>query len=267
MATETISLQQGIVRKISGSSVAGEFSTIPVIDLAPLSRADSSSEEKTRLVADIRDACRRAGFFIIKNHGINWKVVENALDGLQEFFSLPLEEKMKVHQDRSPSYMGYEQIFYTNVDGLGRGGWSIFHLYPIHVLPCYTQSIKVYELRKEYNITDKKESISIAYNPDIDDNGIDREAIPKLLQRENLWPERSVSPKFQSSVEEYQIACLKLMRKLISIMAVAMGLDKSFFDKKMTYPIASVRCLYYPAQEPQEKNETGLGAHTDIQSE
>lgn len=56
------------------------------------------------------------------------------------------------------------------------------------------------------------------------------------------------------------------MRKLIRIMALALEVEETFFDKKITYPIASVRCLHYPPQNPNEENETGLGAHTDIQS-
>ncbi|ETS85869.1 hypothetical protein PFICI_03894 [Pestalotiopsis fici W106-1] len=229
----TLSLQQGLTRNVSGGGIAGNFTEIPIIDLAPLTCPDSSAKDNERLVSEIRGACKTAGFFIIKNHGIDWRIIENAFDGLEEFFALPHEEKMKIHQDQSPSYMGYEQMFYTNVDGLKRG--------------------------------DKKEAVSVAYNPEIDPEGVAKAAIPEPLRRENCWPDRSVCPKFQQSIEAYQMACLSLMRKLIRVMATALGLDESFFDKKTTYPIASVRCLYYPPQEPEEENETGLGAHTDIQ--
>lgn len=115
-------------------------------------------------------------------------------------------------------------------------------------------------------MTDKKEGVSVAYNPDIDPSSAGKDAIPSLLQRENLWPQPHVSPKFRPGVEKYQMACLDLTRKLIRLMALALGLEESFFDKKITYPIASVRCLYYPPQDPEEMTETGLGAHTDIQS-
>ncbi|KZF19305.1 hypothetical protein L228DRAFT_271547 [Xylona heveae TC161] len=33
-----------------------------------------------------------------------------------------MEKKMEVHQSKSPSYQGYEQHYYTNVDRLGKGG-------------------------------------------------------------------------------------------------------------------------------------------------
>lgn len=120
--TQVLSLQQGITRKLSSNSVAGQFESIPIIDLAPLTKPNASPQDQAQLVLDVQDACKRVGFFVIKNHGVDWSTVEDAFDGLEEFFHLPLEEKMKIHQDSSPSYMGYEQMFYTNVDGLKKGG-------------------------------------------------------------------------------------------------------------------------------------------------
>ncbi|KAH8892657.1 Clavaminate synthase-like protein [Thozetella sp. PMI_491] len=229
---EVLTLQQGISRRLA-TAASGNFTKIPVIDLEALTNPSASAEDKNELVAQVRDACTRVGFFIIKNHGIDWKIVEGAFEGLEEFFNLPHEKKMEIHQDASPSYMGYEQMYYTNVDGTKKG--------------------------------DKKEGVSIAYNPEIDPQGIPKAEIPELLRRENFWPKPEDSPKFRRGVEAYQIACLGLMRKLIRLMALAIGVEETFFDKKSTYPIASVRCLYYPPQEPSNETETGLGAHTDIQ--
>jgi isopenicillin N synthase-like dioxygenase len=53
----------------------------------------SSTEDKARLVADIRAACSHVGFFVIKNHGIECRIVDDAFDGLKESFDLLMEKK------------------------------------------------------------------------------------------------------------------------------------------------------------------------------
>jgi hypothetical protein len=111
-----LQLSQGITRDLSRGGIRGRFTEIPVIDLS------SSPVDKAKLVADIRAACSRAGFFVIKNHGIEWKIVDDAFDRLKELFDLPTEKNMEVHQSMSDSYQGYEQPYYTNVDRLKKGG-------------------------------------------------------------------------------------------------------------------------------------------------
>ena len=91
--------------------------------------------------------------------------------------------------------------------------------------------------------------------------------MPKLLKRDNLWPNPQDAPKFRPAIEAYRTACLGLARKIIGVLALAMGEKEDFFTKKTTYPIASIRCLYYPPQQGSAEEEIGLGAHTDIQSQ
>ncbi|PLB44208.1 Clavaminate synthase-like protein [Aspergillus steynii IBT 23096] len=226
-----IVLSQGITRELSTSN-AGNFTSIPVIDLRPLTSPTATATEKKRMVSEIRDACIKVGFFVIKNHGIDWNIVDAAFDALEEFFGLPLENKMKIHQSTSPSYMGYEEPYYTNIDGLSKG--------------------------------DSKESVYISYDPYLDPLGVG-DAMPKILKRDNLWPDPQDAPKFRPAIEAYRASCLDLMRKMIRVLALAMGEEETFFDKKTTYPIATIRAIHYPPQEGSAQEEIGLGAHTDIQ--
>lgn len=118
-----IHLQQGISRavKISSSNdAAGSFNSIPVIDLSAM--YSESLAERQKLAAVVRDACTKVGFMQIANHGINWEIVETAMQGAKEFFELPLEVKMKVYQHKSPHFLGYEPLYETNVNMLKRGG-------------------------------------------------------------------------------------------------------------------------------------------------
>jgi hypothetical protein len=128
-------LSQGITRDLAPAhGNGGQFDSIPVIDLAAMTAADgdsaaaASQQALDKLTAEIKDACMRVGFFVVQNHGIAWSVVEEAFAALEEFFALPMETKMSLHQSKSPSFMGYEEPYYTNVDRLKRGGKKKSHL-------------------------------------------------------------------------------------------------------------------------------------------
>src|SRR2546423_15393719 len=107
--------------------------------------------------------------------------------------------------------------------------------------------------------------MTVGYDPHTDIHGVGN-AMPELLVRKNLWPNPEHPPQFRPALEAYRAACLKLMRQLIRIVAVAIGEKEDFFDKKTTYPVAGIRALYYPPQAAPEGEAIGLGAHTDIQS-
>lgn len=116
-------LSQGIVRELAPAhGNGGEFDSIPVIDLSAMVSPSPDPIDLEKLVAEIKDACMRVGFFVIKNHGIDWSIVEATFTALEEFFGLPLQTKMEYHQSKSPSFMGYEEPYYTNVDRLKKGG-------------------------------------------------------------------------------------------------------------------------------------------------
>ncbi|CAG8394421.1 unnamed protein product [Penicillium salamii] len=223
-------LSQGLERTLDPTGVSGNFDRIPVIDLMPLTVENPEPEAMEKMVNDLRDACSRVGFFVIKNHGIDWSIVERAFAGLKEFFALPMDAKMKVHQSQSPSYMGYEEPYYTNVDRLTKG--------------------------------DLKESMTIGYEPELDPEGAGLQ--PEVLLRQNSWPDED-SQLFKPAMREYRAACLSLMRKLTMAMTRVMQIEEDYFVKKYTYPVAGIRGLYYPPQAPDDEDSTGLGAHTDVQ--
>ncbi|CAL1407012.1 unnamed protein product [Linum trigynum] len=82
----------------------GEFGQIPVIDMSKLVGDDK--EESARL----HSACKEWGFFQVINHGVADEVITKMTENIQEFFSLPLQEKMEYAQ--LPTGMeGYGQAF------------------------------------------------------------------------------------------------------------------------------------------------------------
>lgn len=69
------------------------FEDIPIIDIASLVN-DSDIESVAK---KLRFACENIGFIYIKNHGVEQKLIDDLFKISKEFFSLPIEEKNKLH--------------------------------------------------------------------------------------------------------------------------------------------------------------------------
>ncbi|KAL0397803.1 UNVERIFIED_CONTAM: protein DOWNY MILDEW RESISTANCE 6 [Sesamum calycinum] len=64
---------------------------VPIIDLG--------CGDRSLITKQIGDACREYGFFQVINHGVSKEMVDKILGVAHEFFSLPVEEKMKLYSD------------------------------------------------------------------------------------------------------------------------------------------------------------------------
>lgn len=85
---------------------------IPTVDIAPWLTADSTSEARRSVVVAIRDACITYGFFQLVGHGIPRELQQKVLGCAEDFFSLPMIEKMEVSQKNAmgKSARGYELL-------------------------------------------------------------------------------------------------------------------------------------------------------------
>nr|GMC68325.1 protein DOWNY MILDEW RESISTANCE 6 [Ipomoea batatas] len=72
-------------------SEVADCNNVPVIDLG--------CGERELIVKQIAQACSEYGFFQVINHGVPKKAIEDMLKVAQEFFQLPVEEKMKLYSD------------------------------------------------------------------------------------------------------------------------------------------------------------------------
>ncbi|KAA3469100.1 1-aminocyclopropane-1-carboxylate oxidase-like [Gossypium australe] len=61
---------------------------LPIVDL--------SSPDRFSTANSIRQACIDHGFFYLVNHGVDEELVNKVFEQSSKFFSLPIEEKMKV---------------------------------------------------------------------------------------------------------------------------------------------------------------------------
>ncbi|KAL5715947.1 hypothetical protein ACHQM5_017697 [Ranunculus cassubicifolius] len=88
------------------------YTSIPTVDLSCFSFKEGHEEEKQSAKDIISQACTEYGFFQIINHGIPLNLLNRALEIFTNFFTTPLEEKLKYRpDDRShlPLPAGYDR--------------------------------------------------------------------------------------------------------------------------------------------------------------
>ncbi|CAI9095461.1 OLC1v1031415C1 [Oldenlandia corymbosa var. corymbosa] len=84
---------------------------IPVIDMSKLATGNIGYETE---MSKLHQACRDWGFFQLSNHGATTEI-ENMKVATQEFFNLPLEEKM-LYAQQPGGLEGYGQAFVMSED-------------------------------------------------------------------------------------------------------------------------------------------------------
>ncbi|HIM45196.1 MAG TPA: isopenicillin N synthase family oxygenase, partial [Alphaproteobacteria bacterium] len=68
---------------------------MPIIDFGRIYGGNKADQRD--LAREFRDACTGPGFFYLTNHQFPQSVIDRAYAAMQQFFALPLEEKMKNH--------------------------------------------------------------------------------------------------------------------------------------------------------------------------
>ncbi|XP_022923378.1 2-oxoglutarate-Fe(II) type oxidoreductase-like isoform X1 [Cucurbita moschata] len=78
---------------------------LPIIDL--------SSQDRASVALSIHEACLDYGFFYLINHGVEDELLERVFDESRKFFSLPIEEKMKLARKE---HRGYTALYAEKLD-------------------------------------------------------------------------------------------------------------------------------------------------------
>ncbi|KAJ4727067.1 putative Gibberellin 20-oxidase [Melia azedarach] len=81
---------------------------IPPIDLRSFLSGDPLAIAKTTQL--VNEACRKHGFFLVVNHGIDSKLITKAHEYMDFFFGMPLSEKQKA-QRKLGEHCGYASSF------------------------------------------------------------------------------------------------------------------------------------------------------------
>src|SRR6478672_11580449 len=81
------------------------MAAIPVVDLEDFTSGDP--ERKKMFVQQLGKAYEDVGFVAVKNHGITKELIDDLYKHVQEFFSLPLEQKRKYEIPELAGQRGY----------------------------------------------------------------------------------------------------------------------------------------------------------------
>jgi isopenicillin N synthase-like dioxygenase len=181
--------------------------------------------------AAVADAASRCGFLSIVGHGVAPDVSDAAWAQARAFFDLPLDDKMTVAMPRPGYPYGYSPLMgETLAASLGNGG-----------PPDYKESFAIGPVDPpQHALTDPDESFAWSAN---------------------LWP--TALPEFRDAWETYFREMSALAARLLSTMAVALGLAPSHFESSIDRHTSAMRALNYPTPTSTNPGQIGAGAHTD----
>ncbi|XVE82833.1 hypothetical protein DITRI_Ditri16bG0037400 [Diplodiscus trichospermus] len=214
--------------------MATDFKSIPIIDISPLlAKWDDPKMALDpgvcEVVKQLDQACRDAGFFYVKGHGIPESLMKEVRNITHKFFDLPYEEKLKIKMTAAAGFRGYQRIGENITKGVP----------DIHeAIDCY------------------KELKQGMYG-----------ALGKPMEGCNQWP--NDPPNFKELMEEYIRLCTELSRKILRGIALALGgLPDDFEGERGGDAFWVMRLIGYPGASTANgkctrENDIGCGAHTD----
>ncbi|CAN6562925.1 unnamed protein product [Malus baccata var. baccata] len=214
--------------------MATDFKSIPIIDIAPLlAKSDDpkmgQDPDVAQVVKQLDRACKEAGFFYVKGHGISKTLLKQVKNLTRNFFELPYEEKLNIKMSADSGFRGYQRIGENITKGV----------------PDMHEAIDCYKELKPGLYGD----------------------LGKPMEGPNQWPDNP--PEFKVLMEEYISLCTGLSKKIMRGIALALGGSPYEFEGDRAGDAFWVmRLIGYPVARSTNasdipKNDVGCGAHTD----
>ncbi|XP_021802362.1 probable 2-oxoglutarate-dependent dioxygenase At3g50210 [Prunus avium] len=213
--------------------MATDFKSIPIIDIGPLlAKCDDPKMGQdsgvAQVVKQLDQACKEAGFFYVKGHGIPETILKQVKNLTRKFFELPYEEKLKIKMTADRGYRGYQRIGENITKGV----------------PDMHEAIDCYKELKPGMYGD----------------------LGKPMEGCNQWPIQPTN--FKMLMEEYVSLCTELSRNIMRGIALALGGSPYEFEgERAGNAFWVMRLIGYPgvhsANGSDIPKDVGCGAHTD----
>ncbi|KAK9228328.1 hypothetical protein WN944_021278 [Citrus x changshan-huyou] len=211
----------------------------------------------SQVVKQLDKACKEAGFFYVKGHGIPESLINDVKNITQKFFDLPYEEKIKIKLTPATGYRGYQRIGENITKGIPDMheaidvGLAHFPSRANSFCQCFVVFFLSFGRQQCY-----KEIQEGMYG-----------ALGKTMEGCNQWPLNP--PNFRALMEEYVNLCTDLSRKIMRGIALALGGSPFEFEGVRAGDAFWVlRIIGYPGlsgakDQKKPENNIGCGAHTD----
>ncbi|MBA1272341.1 2-oxoglutarate and iron-dependent oxygenase domain-containing protein [Stutzerimonas azotifigens] len=197
---------------------------LPIIDIAPLYRSDESGH--LEVARQIDSACREWGFFYIKGHPISVERLAALTDYARRFFAQSSDEKLRIDITKSSHHRGYGAIATEQLD--------------------------------PSRPSDLKETFDMGFHMPSDHPDV---LAGKPLRGPNRHPDMD---GWQALVEGHYRDMQDLACTLLRAIALALGIERDFFDRRFVEPISVFRMIHYPPRNTaSSEDQQGAGAHTD----
>jgi isopenicillin N synthase-like dioxygenase len=208
-------------------AISTQNEEIPILDLGPYLAGEAGARQ--RLGAELRHALEQIGFYFIRNHGVERRLVDAVFAAAERFHALPFEEKTQLKIDQHN--IGY-------------------------------LAMRAATTRHSKLNADNKPNLNEAFFVKRDLPPHHRDVVAgKRFRGANQWP--TGLPGFRETVVAYCDAMEQLASSMLPLYAQALELPREFFAEPFRDPQYTLRMSHYPPQPEVEENEFGLAPHTD----
>lgn len=206
------------------------FAEVPIINLADFENGDDAT--KNRIAKNVDTICQTTGFFTVADHQVFDLTTTNIWLAVQQFFDLPLEEKLKYKVPYAGYPYGYMGLESESL-AASRGDRSP---------PDIKETFNGGPLYTPAHITDP-DALFFCYAT-------------------TPWPTQPSN--FVAAWTAYYEAMELLAQRIMRLFAAALQLDQYFFDSYISSPISALRALNYQQQPtPPQPGQLRAGAHSD----
>lgn len=199
---------------------------VPVLSLAGMRRPDGSFDPD--FLDRLRDAAHRVGFFQIVDYGAAPGQVDELFRVTAEFFALPEEEKLAIHNQDSPHWRGYSAIAAERTQGRP-------------------------DSREQLDFSPDREPVPA--------ERITPETQYWHLQGRNRWP--ASMPRLERTAMAWTALMDGVGEELLKALCVAIGLDEDHFAAAFDGDRAWMAKLAHYVGGVAEAGGQGVGLHAD----
>ncbi|PIN20594.1 Iron/ascorbate family oxidoreductase [Handroanthus impetiginosus] len=246
---------------VNSSEARGQQVPAPA-EISVLNCIDLSSPDIQSSVSLLKQACLDSGFFYVINHGIEEEFMDEVFSQSKRFFSLPMEEKMKLL--RNEKNRGYTPMFDESLDPSNQihGDYKEGYYIGVEISEADADTQKPFYGPNEWPSEVKRHK------------GPEKHKCHSRLTEDENFPCHysrililDFMPGWRETMEKYHQKALEVARAVSRLIALALDLNFDFFDQPeiLGKPIAILRLLHYEdrTSEP-EKGIFGAGAHSDF---